>query len=519
MEKYEIIEEIGSTLLDKVINFNKLSDEDVQDLCREDLRYPLSSEIVDHIIEKLHTIKNNHEKIIICGDYDCDGVCATSIMVNAFKIFGLDYGFYIPNRFSDGYGLNPNTVELAHQKGYQHLITVDNGVKALEALQKARDYNIDIILTDHHNYDKDELIYDDFLHPDLLDDYYGKICGAGIALQISEALIGENDLATILGGIATIGDVVELKKYNRFLVKKTINLLNTKYFSWLNKLCPTVKKWDSEKIAFNIVPRINAVGRMNSKFSPNDLVRFITSDDEEYQSKCADAINYLNDERKKLSMNMYQQAQGLIDNQNFIVACDERFHEGLNGIVAGKLCEKYNCPAMVLSANDDLYKGSIRSNGIDLSHFFDDLLDELTAYGGHRLASGIAFKKEQLPLVKKYCIEHADESEIIKKPVLLITQEEATLDNLKTLDCLEPYGHGIEKPLMALKVHIDKAFKIAKGKHLKMQAGELDIMKFNDYDIDARSLINQDVMIIGKLQLNEYGNKESVSFFVDDIIY
>ena len=221
------------------------------------------------------------------------------------------------------------------------------------------------------------------------------MCGAGVALLIASSLVGNNDKHTMLAGIATIGDVVPLLRLNRIIVKEAIRLLNRKPLLSVTKLANDKNVWDEKKIAFQIVPKINCAGRMADLANANNLVRYLLCENEMQLDRMATQINQINDIRKDLSQTMENAALRKVSNKNqFHLLYDSSFHEGINGIVASRLVNKLQKPVMILSGHDTILKGSIRSNSVDLTAFFDDIKEHLLAYGGHKEAAGISFNKE-----------------------------------------------------------------------------------------------------------------------------
>lgn len=516
--KYEFKEYEDEKLIDKVLKFNNIDNHTKTLLMKDELDHQLSSKKLDDVVNALLEAKEKNQKVFICGDYDCDGVCATTIMARCLQKSDIEYGYYIPNRISEGYGVNLDRVKQAREKGYDLLLTVDNGVKSKKELSLAKQLGMKVILTDHHSFEQEDIVADHFLHPSMFDEYYQNLCGAALALQISEAMIGEDYFNRVLAMIATIGDVMVLTNYNRYLVKNGLDILNNKRYSKIVKLA-NLNQFTSEDIAFQIVPKFNAIGRLNQRFCPNNLVRYLMSEDEEFIAAASKVIIKINDQRKQMSNQMFAKSCSLVSNDDFIIVSDESFNEGLNGIVAGKLCEKYQKPVMVLSENDNLYKGSIRSNSVDLTNFFEDIYDELNAYGGHKQASGISFEKEKLPLIKQYCNENIDGNiECEKQEVLLIKKEELNIENVESLKMLEPYGQGVEKPLVAVDLVVDKGFKIANGKHLKLFSEDIELMKFNDLVNMPKDFYNRVCRFIGKIKINEFKNKKVINMIVDDVL-
>ena len=191
-----------------------------------ELSNPKTVTNIEKCLDILRDIKRNNQKILIVGDYDCDGICATTILATAFEKCKLNYGFYIPNRLTEGYGLNVDILKKALDKGYQNIITVDNGVKAFEAMQFAKENNLRLIITDHHTFEMEDIDCDCFIHPFLNDDMFYNCSGAGIALQIARCMIPNDKDIVCYAALAAIADCMPVTRENRNIIRKGIEYLN-----------------------------------------------------------------------------------------------------------------------------------------------------------------------------------------------------------------------------------------------------------------------------------------------------
>ena len=509
-----------SELCAKVLASKNMSEEEVNKLLfKVTSTDTFDLSFLDDVISRLQQAKINKEKIIVCGDYDCDGICATTIMVDALRQFGIECGFYIPNRFNEGYGLQVSTVEKAIEKGYHIIITVDNGVKALQALQLAKDNNIEIILSDHHQYNNDEIIFDYFIHPNIFPSYFQNMCGAGVAFLLSKRLLGNYPKHTILACVATIGDVMCLTNANRDIVKEGIQLLNSISYLPLQLLQNDTKRWDAQKIAFQIVPKINCVGRLADEANANTMVQYLLLEDDNKIQQMLYQINTLNQKRKDIGAAMENVAISKIDDNPFQVLFDESFHEGLNGIVASKIVSLTQKPVMVLSKRGTILKGSIRSNGIDLSNFFDEIKDDLIAFGGHKEAAGIAFDIDKLDLVKVYANQKVLNYEINDEiSCIPITSSDLRYEEIESLDILQPMGCGFEMPLFSIKESNVSITQMSNGKHIKYTKGDMSFLFFNQGHRFVQDSKTKQFEFIGQLQANNYWGKKSINMIVDYIV-
>lgn len=511
----------GNDICEAVLNYKKLDDDQINDIYSEDLIEPQNNDLFKGIVERIKAAKANNEKVMIFGDYDCDGICATTIMADTLNELGIEYGFYIPNRFSEGYGVNIERMKQAKDKGYRLLITVDNGVKATEALKWCQENGIDVILSDHHTYEESDLVYDYFIHPNLMSDYYHLLCGAAVAYQISIMLCGENINRMILAGVATIGDVMPLIRYNRYLVKMTLKYLNEGFNLPLQALADNSNQWDVDKISFQIVPKLNTIGRLENilKVSAFNLVYYLLLDDEEKIKFNASQISEFNNTRKKLSDIMYQKAKAQVNDDDFIILVDDEFQEGLNGLVAGKIAEEFNRPTIVFSHNGSLLKGSIRTSRLNLIKFFAPINNEFVSYGGHSEAAGITIESNQLDWLRDYCKQNFQYNDIDSQiEVIAIKPEKITIELINDLKRLEPFGCGFERPKFYVEDTIKHCISLSNGKHLKYTSNNIEYLYFNNSFNKRRDVSGSNRVFVGTLTINEFRGKQKANMIVDDVI-
>lgn len=509
-----------SALAASVLASKQLDDEQIYELLKKPtLSDPFTAKHIKEAIERICLAKQNNEKVMVCGDYDADGICATTILVDALQRAGIQTGFYIPDRFKEGYGLNKQTVEAAYQKGYRLLITVDNGVKAQEALIKAKQLGLDVIVSDHHTIEE-EVPCDLLLHPALMDDVFSTLSGAGVALLISRALHGDIKEHIILACVAAIGDVMCVLKETRAIIKLGIQYLNEGLNQPIQFLLDKKGRWTSNQVAFQIVPKLNAVGRLADRANVNNIVRYLLSKDVVQLNKMAKQINQINDQRKLLSQQMVVKASQLVQSQYpFQILIDESFHEGLNGIVAGKLAEQLQQPVLVASLHQNEYKGSIRSiDGIDLRIFFQDF-PYLKAYGGHEKAAGICIDCQYKQELQDYVNQKMKQEQItIEKEYEVIKINDCYLDveEIESLQCLMPFGEGFQEPLFYFENETIISSQILKNEHSKWLLKDgITALKF--HSVAARSLIKQTKRsFIGTLEVSRFLNKKSINLLVKE---
>ena len=272
---------------------------------------------------------------------------------------GLDLGFYIPNRFKDGYGISVDIAKMAVDKDYDLFILLDNGVSAFDVVDFIHESKKEIIIVDHHEITK-EVKADYLLHPDVLDKYHEAMCTSGLVHLISHHLIGYDAYACALAGIATVGDMMPLWNYNRTLLIQALKEMNKNRFLQLTQLLKNQNDTiDEESLAFQLVPKINAVGRLADIANPNRVVDYLCLEDSADIINFAQQINAINEQRKNIHQVMSKKAHSMINGDDVIMVYDESFHEGVVGITACQLSNFYQKVTVVMHDDGTRLKGSV----------------------------------------------------------------------------------------------------------------------------------------------------------------
>lgn len=343
---------------------------------------------------------------------------------------------------------------MAYEKGYTLIITVDNGVKAHEALKKAKELGMDVIVTDHHVIEED-VEADIVVHPDYMEDDFAYLCGAGVALELSFNLIGMNhDDLISLAAVASIGDVMLLWRETRKIVKKGISLLKQGIPVSLSQLLYPGAEVDETAIAFNIVPKLNSVGRMSDLGNVNTLPLYLITKDRQASAAYARQLNHINDVRKSLSESESRKAESYLNEKDFQLIYQPDFHEGICGLVAGRIANKVHKPVLVMTDHEDLIKGSGRSvPGFNMFEFFSSF-EETVSFGGHEMAVGIAVSKKDYPLFQQHIEEKMKQENFVfqdeEEKAVAINAADMTFDNIMDLQCLSPYPKELIKPYFAV---------------------------------------------------------------------
>lgn len=515
-EKYGI-----SGLLSKIITAGNLTDEQNQELLHPNLHLSTSkAPCVMACCKRLMKAKEDGEKVFVGGDYDADGICSTAIMKATLDRLGIQNGYYIPNRFKEGYGLRKETVELAYQKGYTLIITVDNGVKAHEAIEKANELGIDIIVTDHHEID--EPIHSTIVvHPDYMEEGYRYLSGAGVALEISRNLIGDEPDLTALAAVAAIGDVMPLWLETRTIVLNGLAILKTGNPRPLAALLRPGTAVDETAIAFQIVPKLNAVGRMNDISNVNTLVPYLLCRNDKEIAHYAFQLNEVNEARKELSNAETAIAEKRVSNSPFEIIYEESFHEGICGLVAGRIANKYHKPALVLAKSNTLIKGSGRSvPGFNMFEFFSTF-ESLAAFGGHAQAVGLSIAEEQLNAFTSQVQEKMAAAnwtyEEPSLPAIHIEMDDITFENIAALSRLSPYPKELIQPYFALVdftvTNFKETAKVVKYT-LKSKAGNVEAVLYKRKNLPV---IGNPKQLIGTLSINRFRGAVSLQMEIEDI--
>ena len=505
-----------SSLVSKVLTKANLDDSKILEILDTDDTLSTSkSKCVTEACVRILKAKENKEKVFVGGDYDTDGICSTAIMKDILDKLEIENGYYIPNRFKEGYGLSGKTVELAYKKGYTLIITVDNGVKAFDAIEKANELGIDIIVTDHHQIDK-EVNATIVVHPNYMEKEYANLSGAGVVLELSRNLLGEIDKHTALACIALIGDVMPFWLETRKIIRKGCKLIQKGVLPSVSSLL-SKGEVDETAIAFQVVPKLNSVARLKDESNVNTLVPFLLSDNLKVISDYKTALNKVNDKRKALSSAMVSKAETLIDHdKSMLVIYDDSFDEGLAGLVAGRIAATQKKPCIILTSGEEKIKASGRSiPGFNLFEFFNVGFDEFTEFGGHEQAVGFSFNKDDLDRVKEKILTKFESlstnSEAVDK-VIALEDLDITIDAIEDLNMLKPIPKefnklkfGVKYPYITNVQHYDKVTKYT-------FSNGLDGVLFSYQKVNA---LDNPTRVIGTLAINEFRGKKTPQILIE----
>jgi single-stranded-DNA-specific exonuclease len=416
-------------------------------------------------INRIKQARKNKEKVMIFGDYDVDGITALAVLKTALKNFGLDTAHYLPHRIREGYGLNKNILHIAKQKNIKLLITVDCGISNHKEIAELQNNNIETIITDHHEPSVEALPpASSIINPKVKDSKYKyrDLAGVGVAYKLAQAVSGSMLLEDLdLVSLGTIADSAPLTGENRVIAKEGLSRLSQTKRIGLRALIESAgikdRKFTSTFVSFILGPRINASGRMDSAELSLDL---LMSANQEEAGKLIRAVEGHNRMRQKIENKILEEAEDLINREiNFkehkiIVIAKEDWHQGVLGIVASKIADRFYRPAIVISLNENLCKGSGRS--IKNFHLFDALVEckeFLNAFGGHAHAAGLVITKDSIEDFKNNINRLAHERLSLEDllPSLDIDMElklsDLNEEVIVELESLAPFGNANPEPL------------------------------------------------------------------------
>ncbi len=510
---------------------------------------PFMEEGVDLILSEA----SKGSQIWIYGDYDADGITSTTLMMSVLSHLTdpVNLHYYIPSRFEEGYGLNKDAVKDIASQGCDLLITVDCGSVSYAEVEYAKELGLKVLVTDHHNIT--DLMADCPLinpkHPDSAYPFKA-LCGCGVAFKVAQALqqkagLPKSVLTEVLDlvAIGTVGDIMPLIDENRTITKFGMKVLNLGKRPGLRKLMDgtslKVGQITSENISFVIVPHLNASGRIEDATQAVELLLGKCSD--ERQDEIVQDIISKNITRKKLQNDLFKVCASQIDKENvddIIIIDSEDAHEGIAGIVAGKIKETYYRPAIILTSTDadsDELKGTGRSiEGVNLYELLKTQENLFSKFGGHSGACGFSLKKENFPKLKEGLLEEMskivdDNPELFEKKYnveLELNTEDLTIELAEQLDMLAPFGNGNPKPMIRCSdVFLsDERYMGSDSQHMRFFAAgpskrKIQCVLFGKaQDYDLRKDTGSKGDIIGVLESQIWQGSKRLQFITDEII-
>ncbi len=503
-----------------------------------DLIDPYTLPDMEKAVERVNQALENGERITVFGDYDCDGVTSTALLYSYLSSRGANVDFYIPDRSGEGYGMNPGAIDLLKSRGTNVIITVDNGISAIEEIAYAKALGIDVVVTDHHRVGDvlpDAVAVVDPHREDSLCDF-SDWAGVGVAFKFVSALDKSEgyELLEQYGDIialGTVADIVSLKGENRIIVRSGIAFMNAALedgtlrlgLKALLEASGSTGALDSSSVAYRIAPRVNAAGRMGSA---ERALKLLLTDDVNEAKEIAKEISDANAQRQATETEITASAIEYIENapgikhKRVIVVEGDDWHQGVIGIVASRLVEKYGKPCIVISKNGDVAKGSGRSiDGFSLYDALSYCSDVLVQYGGHVLAAGLTVDSNKIDAFRDKINEYADKTDTAVPTLKIdckLNPSSINVDMLSSLQVLEPYGAENPQPLFGLyNMEITAIQPVGAGKHLRITVKRKNsIVTVIMFSVTLEAFpykVGDTVDLAVKLSENEFQGKVQVS--------
>ncbi len=516
--------------------------EDVEEFFEPDFCFcdPYLITDMDKAVERIEKAIQEKEKICVFGDYDADGVTSTTLMYSYLSSRNADVIYYIPDRVSEGYGMNCDAIKKLYEQGVKLIVTVDNGISAIEEIDYAKTLGIDCVVTDHHK------VGDVLPNAVAVVDPHREDCnlhfkdwaGVGVAFKVVCAL-EKGDYSEILNNyadiiaIGTVADVVDLKDENRAIVKYGVAKINTNPCNGVNALRQIAgvseKPLNAVGVTFSLAPRINAAGRIESA---ETALKLLLCEDLKLALDIAEQVDICNRKRHDFENEIMQAAVAHIESNEIlkhskvIVVCGEGWHHGVIGIVAARITEKYGKPTIVITFEGDEGTGSARSiDGFSVYDAIKSCEDMLTHFGGHTMAAGLGIKRENVENFFISINEYAKTIEDAVPTLMLDCKLNPAYINaslVETLETLEPFGAGNPQPLFGIfSVRLSTIQPVGEGKHLRLgftkANTQFTAMKFgatlNDFPFREGDIVDLAV----RIEKNEFRGEIKASVQIRDI--
>ena len=509
----------------------------------EPLSDPFLLKDMDKAAARITRAVDNMEKIAVYGDYDADGVTSTAMLYSYLETRGADVIFYIPQREGEGYGMNIGAVEYLKEQGVSLIVTVDNGISSVQEVARANELGIDVVVTDHHRPQEilpDAVAVVDAYRPDDTSPYK-HFSGVGIAFKLLMALEdGAGDVEDLLeaysdlAAIGTIGDIVPLTGENRTLIRAGLERLSQSDRLGVQALLENAgiagKALTSTNVAFTLVPRINATGRMGA---PERAVRLLISGYEEEAEVLSEEICADNEERRRVEAEIAEAAFANIEAKGYmkdrvVVVDGENWHHGVIGIVASRVTERCGKPCMIISRGETEAKGSGRSiEGFSLFEAICACGDLLIKFGGHPMAAGITLKPENIEAFRKRINQYAAEHfpQMPTQTVILdckLNPAALSVSMAQSLTQLEPFGNGNPQPVFGLfNMELSNVTPVGGGGHLRLtlekNGAVITAMRFNTKPEELPYHIGDKIDLAVQLEAREFRGQPSLTVIVRDM--
>lgn len=488
-------------------------------------------------VDRINEAIDNEEKILVYGDYDADGITSTVLLVETLISLGANVSSYIPNRFEEGYGPNKEAFTKIINSGISLIITVDNGIAGVEEVELANKLGCDVIITDHHKIQ--DIIPNAYaiIHPEHPEgDYpFKKLAGVGVAFKLAHALLEIfPDFLLDLVAIGTIADMVSITDENRIFVKQGLELLNEDPrigLKMLLELSNINSKIDEQTVGFYIAPKLNSIGRMDSAKLG---LSFLMAEDAANARVLAEQIEKFNIERKQVTEEIVKDVIDKIEtsdkkNKNVIMISGD-YHEGVLGIVASNIVEKYQKPVFIMNSKEGILKGSARSiYDFNIYTAMNKISDLFIAFGGHTLAAGFSFDEVNLDKIENFLdseyenYKQNNELKSTKNIDIVTSLEEISYQFFNSLEALKPYGMDFEKPTILIEnsMVLNKTYFGSEKQYLRLtiadEVGNLECISFKDTLLFDKVKNNDIIDLLCTLDKNNFNGRTKLQAHIIDI--
>ena len=488
-------------------------------------------------VDRINEAIENEEKILVYGDYDADGITSTVLLVETLISMGANVSSYIPNRFEEGYGPNKEAFTKIIDSGITLIITVDNGIAGVEEVDLANELGCDVIVTDHHKIQDTIPNAYAIIHPEHPEGNYPfkKLAGVGVAFKLAHALLEIfPDFLLDLVAIGTIADMVSITDENRIFVKQGLELINEDPrigLKMLLELSGIDTKIDEQTVGFYIAPKLNSIGRMDSAKLG---LTFLMAEEPVTARALAEQIEQYNIQRKQVTEDIVKDVISKIENsekkQKNVIMVSGEYHEGVLGIVASNIVEKYQKPVFIMNEKEGVLKGSARSIfDFNIYIAMNKISDLFLAFGGHTLAAGFSFEKSNFEKIEEFLdneFEEFKQNNDLKanKNIDIVTSlEDISYQFLNSLDALKPYGMDFEKPTVLIEnaMVLNKAYFGSEKQYLRLtiadEVGNLDCITFKDSVTFDKVEKNDIIDLVCNIDKNNFNGHTKLQAHIIDI--
>ena len=488
-------------------------------------------------VDRINEAIENEEKILVYGDYDADGITSTVLLVETLISMGANVSSYIPNRFEEGYGPNKEAFTKIIDSGITLIITVDNGIAGVEEVDLANELGCDVIVTDHHKIQDTIPNAYAIIHPEHPEGNYPfkKLAGVGVAFKLAHALLEIfPDFLLDLVAIGTIADMVSITDENRIFVKQGLELINEDPrigLKMLLELSGIDTKIDEQTVGFYIAPKLNSIGRMDSAKLG---LTFLMAEEPVTARALAEQIEQYNIQRKQITEDIVKDVISKIENsekkQKNVIMVSGEYHEGVLGIVASNIVEKYQKPVFIMNEKEGVLKGSVRSIfDFNIYVAMNKISHLFLAFGGHTLAAGFSFEKSNFEKIEEFLdneFEEFKQNNDLKanKNIDIVTSlEDISYQFLNSLDALKPYGMDFEKPTVLIEnaMVLNKAYFGSEKQYLRLtiadEVGNLDCITFKDSVTFDKVEKNDIIDLVCNIDKNNFNGRTKLQAHIIDI--